>query len=132
MRYYFPTSRLRSAERRGLERFGLRFKAKVEVVAPQRKKPFYLITNNVSASGAYFHTLHPLPQGTRVRVTITVTSEFVRQVTGFESRITIEGDVVRSTRTGMGIRFNEIQEIERIEIAQNCISKSSLDLQLEY
>ena len=132
MRYYFPTSPSYSAERWKLERFRLKLLAKVVVLAPREKRSFYLITSNVSASGAYFHTLDPIPQGTRVRVTITLTSEFVREITGFESRLTIEGNIVRSIRTGMAIRFNEIQEVERIEIAQNDISMNSVDLQVEH
>ena len=117
MRYHFPTSSPYSSERRGLKRFRLKLPAKVEVLAPGEKQVFNLITSNVSACGAYFHTLSPIPEDTPVRVTITLANEFIRQMTGFESKLTMEGQVVRSGLTGMGIRFNEVEEIERIRIS---------------
>ena len=116
MRYYFPVTSSYVKERRGLERFKLRLLAKVEVLASGEKQVFNLVTNNISANGAYFHMLHPISNDTRVRVTITIASEFVKEITGFQMRLTVEGRVVRSEPTGMAIQFNEHQEIERVRI----------------
>ena len=114
MRYYFPVTSSYVQERRGLERFKLRHLAKVEILVSGEKQLFNLVTNNISADGAYFHMLHPISKDTRVRVTITITSEFVKKITGFQMRLTVEGRVVRSEPTGMAIQFNEHQKVERV------------------
>ena len=117
MRYYFPISTLCLPERRGLERFKLSLLAKVEVLASGEKQVFNLVTNNISGNGAYFHMLHPISNDTRVRVTITIASEFVKEITGFQMRLKVEGRVVRSEPTGMAIKFNENSKIKRISNA---------------
>ena len=116
MRYYFPISPLFLSERRGLERFKLRLPAKIEVLEPGERKVFNLVTSDISANAAYFQMLHPIPEDRRVRVTITLVSDFVREMTGFQMKLKVKGRVVRSEPTGMAIQFNEHQEIERIRI----------------
>jgi hypothetical protein len=122
MRYYFPTSSSHSTERRALERFKLRLPAKIEVLPPGEKQVLNLVTSNISANAAYFHMLHPIAKDTRVRVTITLASKFVQEMTGFQIRLTIEGCVLRSVSTGIAIQFSERQEIERLgNAASSCI-----------
>ena len=116
MRYYFPVTSSYVKERRGLERFKLRLLAKVEVLASGEKQVFNLVTNNISANGAYFHMLHPISNDTRVRVTINIASEFVKEITGFQMRSKVEGRVVRSEPTGMAIQFNVHQKMERVRV----------------
>ena len=60
--------------------------------------------------------LHPISNDTRVRVTIIIASKFVKEITGFQMRLKVEGRVVRSEPTGMAIQFNEHQKIERLRI----------------
>jgi len=119
MRYYLPTSTSFSSERRRLERFNLELPAKVEVLEPGERQVSNLVTSNISANAAYFQTLHPISEGVRVRLTISIANEIVKKITGFEMRLNIEGRVVRSEPTGMAIQFNEHREIERIRIEKN-------------
>ena len=88
----------------------------MEIISPEEERVFDLVTNNISANAAYFQMLHPISEGVRVRLTISIANEIIKAITGLKMRLKIEGRVVRSEPTGMAIQFYECQEIERIRI----------------
>ncbi len=100
--------------RRKDERFKLRLPAKVEVLSRYNdvgKNTFRLETDNICSGGAYFPTLNPLPEGTSVKVDLLL--DFDRLTTPKHMRplIKVNGDVVRSGRTGIAIPFDGIYQI---------------------
>ena len=99
-------------ERRKFERFQLRLPGKIETVAIRRRKETSeLFTDDVSAGGAFFPTDHPLPLGTQVQLQLILANERIRQLTGEEGCMRLEGTVVRSEPTGMAISFDENYDI---------------------
>ena len=93
-------------ERRQYERFSLAIPARVETIISDRKEVFDLKTRDISASGAFIYTPQPFTQGTRFKIDLTAPSERIKELTGAESLIECEGNVVRSTPTGMAIHFD--------------------------
>ena len=93
-------------ERREYERFQLELPAKMEMIGSRTNEIFELRTKNISAAGAFLHTREELPEGTRCRVEMTVPSDRIKELTGAQSLIKIEGVLVRSTPEGMAICFD--------------------------
>ena len=95
-------------ERRKFERFSLRLPTKIEVVSPEQKRDtFELLTSDVSAGGAFFPTNEPLPTNTQVQLRLILLNEMIRELTGAQGCMMLEGVVVRSGPTGMAIYFDE-------------------------
>ena len=101
-------------DRRKIERFKLRLPARLEVVGRYedvQQATLSLETDNVCSGGAYFTILNPLPQGTSVKIDLLL--DFDRIVTPRHMRplIKVKGNVVRSERTGMAVRFDKSYQI---------------------
>jgi Tfp pilus assembly protein PilZ len=94
-------------ERRQYERFPLTIPARMEMMTTDRKQIFDLETRNISAGGTFINTTEQFPEGTRFKLNLTVPSERIKELTGAESLIECEGNVVRSTPTGMAIQFDK-------------------------
>ena len=95
-------------ERRKFERFSLGLPAKIEVLNPQRERETCeLLTRDVSAGGAFFLTDEPFPTGTQVQLRLSLFSEIIRELTGTQGSLRIEGKVIRSGPSGMAIYFDE-------------------------
>ncbi len=56
---------------------------------------------NVSRTGAFIRSKDPLPVGTRVNLKFTVIMDELEEIEGI-------GEVVRVTKTGMGVVFREL------------------------
>lgn len=93
-------------ERRKYERFSLTIPARMERMSSEQKEIFDLETQNISACGAFINTTEQFPEGTRFELNLTVTSRRIKELTGAKSLIESEGNVVRSTSTGMAINFD--------------------------
>jgi len=65
-----------------------------------------LITSDISAGGAFFPDAEVIPEGTPVRLTLTVASEKLKELTGAQSLIKVEGTVVRIEPAGIAICFD--------------------------
>ncbi|UCG14240.1 MAG: PilZ domain-containing protein [Deltaproteobacteria bacterium] len=94
-------------ERREHGRFELQLSGTIEVLASNGNGTFSCSTNDISAGGSYIHTDHPVEEGTRVRLHLTVQSERLRELTGAHGLIKVEGIVVRCAPAGMAICFGE-------------------------
>lgn len=96
------------------ERFALRLPARVEVLrkdSDTEEQVFRLETENICCGGAYFTTLSPLPEGTKVKIDLLLNFYKSRTPKELRSRIKVTGEVLRAERTGMAIGFDETYKI---------------------
>ncbi len=94
-------------ERRQFERFQLSVPARVRIISPEEKQVFDLWTMNISASGAFLDTTEQFAEGTQFCINLTVPSERIKELTGAESFVKVEGKVVRSTPAGVAVHFEK-------------------------
>ncbi|MHC4676580.1 MAG: PilZ domain-containing protein [Planctomycetota bacterium] len=106
-------------ERRQHGRFDLLLRTTIEVPEASKKNLSYVLSSNISAGGAYFHTTDPLPEGKRVKLKINVTSERLQNLTGAYMLINVGGAVVRSTSTGMAICFAGDYEMVTLRVSMS-------------
>jgi hypothetical protein len=94
-------------ERRKYERFRLELPARLEMNSSERTEIFELQTRNISAAGALLSgTTGQFPTGTRCQLEMIVASERIKELTGVQGLIKIEGTIVRSTPDGVAICFD--------------------------
>lgn len=98
-------------ERRNFERFDLGLPAEVEFFEPAQTSTLLLRTDNISAGGVFFRTANSIAEGTKVRLDVTVTSKFLKEQTGAQGLIRIQGRVVRSNSLGTAISFAQDYQI---------------------
>jgi len=103
-------------ERRQYERFPLTIPARAETIISGRKQVFKLETRDISASGAFIYTKELFSKGTRFKLDLTAPSERIKELTGAESLIECEGNVVRSTPTGVAIHFDKECQILSLRV----------------
>ena len=94
-------------ERRRFERFSLAFPTRMEAILSGQKKVFEFKSRNISACGVFIDTLGPFIEGTRIKLNLISRSKRIRELTGSQSLIEAEGNVVRSTPTGVAIHFDK-------------------------
>lgn len=97
-------------EKRKLDRFDLKIPAKVEVTTSDREKEiFNLLTSDICAGGAFFHTTQSLPEGTQVKIDLILSLDKLKELKDDfkHAHIEVTGMVLRSESAGMAICFNE-------------------------
>ena len=100
------------SDRRHLERFRLIVPARLIVCGSSRKKEvFETNTCNISSKGAFFKTMHRLPEGTSVQLDFVLPVNKIKEITGVSSYIKIAGKVVRSDSNGIAVCFNKNYEL---------------------
>ena len=117
MRYYFLDTVNSMEKRRRKERFTIELPVKLEIAAMQEKLSFNLVTKNISANGAYLNMVNPIPEDTKVRLTILLINDTVKESTGFQGLLKVEGKVVRCEQTGIAIRFAKKYQLERMMVS---------------
>jgi len=94
-------------ERRQYERFPLTLPTRIETTVSNKKQVFEVETRDVSAIGAFIYISDPpFSESTCFKVYLTVPSGRIKALTGARGLIECEGNIVRYTPTGVGIRFN--------------------------
>jgi len=94
-------------DRRKYERFQLELPARLEMKASQRREIFELRTRDISAAGALLLvTTGQFAAGSRCYLELIVTSKRIKELTGVQGLIKIEGTIVRSTPDGVAICFD--------------------------
>jgi hypothetical protein len=94
-------------DRRKYERFQLELPARLEIDSSDKKEIFELRTRDISAAGALLLGIKAqFAAGTRCHLELIVTSERIKELTGVQGLIKIEGTIVRSTPDGVAIRFD--------------------------
>ncbi len=104
-------------KRRRKERFTIELPVKLEIAAMQEKLSFNLVTKNISANGAYLNMVNPIPEDTKVRLTILLINDTVKKSTGFQGLLKVEGKVVRREQTGIAIHFAKKYQLERMMVS---------------
>jgi len=94
-------------ERRQLERFAVKAFAVVKTASPDTEQMFELYTQDISSGGAFFPVEVPLPAGEKIKITLYVSISALEQLSDVPNRakISTDGQVVRSDRRGMAVRF---------------------------
>jgi hypothetical protein len=87
----------------------------METINSGKKQVFDLETRDISASGAFIYTKESFPEGTRFVLDFTVPSDRIKELTGVQSLIECEGNVVRSTPTGVAIHFDRKCQIMSLQ-----------------
>jgi hypothetical protein len=101
-------------EKRTLERFDLKIPAKIEcVLGDDDQQTLDLMTSDICAGGAFFHTEAPLPLGTEVKIDLVLPLRKLKQLTADADHafIKVSGKVLRSGPRGMAICFDKGYEI---------------------
>jgi len=99
-------------ERRTYERFQLSLPARLETNFSEKIEVFGLHTRDISAGGALLvGTTAEFPTGTRCQLELIVASERIKELTGIQGLIKIEGTIVRSTPEGVAVCFDGECEI---------------------
>ena len=98
-------------ERRRFERFQLRLPVRMEVIISGKRQIFDLETKDVSAAGVFIETSERFSEGTPVQLSMTLSSDRIRELTGSQSLIKVKGIVVRSAPTGLAVGFAGRREI---------------------
>jgi hypothetical protein len=94
-------------DRRKVERFNLELPAEITVkTTEQMVGVLHLRTRDISSGGAFFSGAHPLPEGTPVRVNLTLSADRLKRLMGAQARVEVSGIVQRSEPSGMAICFN--------------------------
>jgi hypothetical protein len=94
-------------DRRKYERFQLELPARLEINSLQRPQMFELRTRDISAAGTLLlGTTEQFAVGTRCHLELIVASERIKDLTGVQGLIKIEGTIVRSTPDGVVICFD--------------------------
>ena len=104
-------------ERRQHERFDLILPATIELLNSEEEEISDVLSSNISAGGAYFHTEQPLPEGRQIRLRIRVTNERLQKLTGSQVLIKVGGTVLRSSPKGMAICFGEDYQMLRLRVS---------------
>ena len=92
---------------RQFERFPLNLPVRAEVYTSDTKQMFDLKTRDISASGVFVFTPEQFPNGTNIKLNMVVPNDRIKKVTGANSLIDCEGNVVRFTPSGVAINFNK-------------------------
>jgi len=93
-----------------MDRFQLAMPATLEVVAPAGpKRMLTLVTSNISSGGAFFTSADHVPEGSRVRLNVTLSIEKLRAFFGHSGGVglSVSGSVVRSSDQGMAGQFEK-------------------------
>ena len=94
-------------DRRKYERFQLELPARLEVNSSQRTEIFELRTRDISAAGALLlGTSAQFLAGTHCHLELIVASERIKELTGLNGLIKVDGTIVRSTPEGVAICFD--------------------------
>ena len=108
-------------EKRKLERFDLKIPTRVALtgakkVNRERTIPD-LMTSDICSGGAYFHTVEPLPAGSKVKIDLILPLDKLRRIGADWKKVHVRvtGKVLRSESKGMAIGFNRDYRIEPLE-----------------
>jgi hypothetical protein len=94
-------------ERRKYSRFKLELPARLEINSTDKKEIFELHSSNISAAGVLLlGTTEQFPIGRRCQLELIVASARIKELTGIQGLIKIEGTIARSTPEGVAVCFD--------------------------
>ncbi|MDY6850631.1 MAG: PilZ domain-containing protein [Thermodesulfobacteriota bacterium] len=103
------------ANKRKMERFDLELPARViKAEENQDSESIDLLTSDICAGGAFFQTDQPMPVGTEVKIDLVLPLDELKKIEGKKALIKVNGAVIRVTKDGMAICFEEGFEISSV------------------
>ena len=93
-------------DRRQFERYPLTLHVRIETNGIGKKHVFEFETKDISAAGVFILTSKKFPQGSMLKLNITISNDKIKELTGARGLMECEGNIVRSEHTGVAIRFN--------------------------
>jgi hypothetical protein len=96
-------------ERRKLQRFNLQAQTRIEVELEQGKREVLsMVTKDISSSGTFIVTPHPLPRGVPVQLELLLSPHALKKTMGETGtvKVNVNGKVIRSDDMGMAIEFD--------------------------
>ena len=104
-------------EKRKYERFDLRLSGKIVADGSGHGEVLDVVTHDVSAGGAHFHTTRPMAEGAQLNLVLTVTSKKLQELSSAQGLLKAEGAVVRCTVEGTAICFSGEPEVVPIAVS---------------
>ena len=104
--------------KRRLDRYALRLPATIRVIAnddDNGSQTYEVMTNDVSAGGAFFETDTPLAEGTPVKVRMVLSIESIKKMTGKQAVVNVSGHVLRVGHKGIAVCFNPSYRMTPLE-----------------
>ena len=98
-------------DKRNYQRFDLRLSARIIADGSRHGEVIDVVTDDVSAGGAFLHTTRSIAVGEQVILVLTVGSKKLKELTGAQGLLKVVGKVVRCTVEGMAICFCEEYEL---------------------
>lgn len=93
-------------DKRKMRRFDLQLPAKLFWTGENKKQEsIELVTHNICAGGIYLMTNSPLPEGTEVKIDVTLQTDRAHESMRRLSILDVSGHVVRTNHHGMAICF---------------------------
>jgi hypothetical protein len=116
----FSGDQITMKDRRKLERYILKIPADITVeTTDQMRRVLHLRTRDISSGGAFFSGANPLPEGTVVKMALTLSADRLKRLMGAQAHVKIRGIVKRSEPSGMAICFNKDYHMMSIKDERN-------------
>lgn len=101
---------MNESEKRRKERVPLVLQASLSVDSESDTiSPLNCLTNNICASGAFFHTNMPMPVGTEMDIDLVLPLDELKKLEGKSTKVKVSGMVVRTEEKGMAINFKGLK-----------------------
>jgi hypothetical protein len=98
-------------DKRKMERFSLEIPTYLQVAVEQESESRELVTRDVCAGGALFHTDQPLPVGTEIKVDLVLSISELKKIKADKVLIKVDGVVIRTDEKGMAVCFDKKYKI---------------------
>ncbi len=99
-----------SFDRRGIERFPLKLRTFMQVGDNPEGEVMEVVTRDICAGGALFHTDRSIPVGSQVKMCL-IASLGQRYVGSKRMQIRVRGSVMRTNASSIVVRFEKRYEI---------------------
>ena len=96
-------------DKRKLDRYALRLPATIRVISSGEEngsQTYEVMTNDVSAGGAFFETDTHIAEGTQVKVRMVLSIDSIKKMTGKQAVVNVTGHVLRVGHKGIAVCFN--------------------------
>ncbi len=97
--------------KRTMERFELQLPTRLSATGEPGLEPVELVTTDICAGGAFFHTEQPLAVGTEVEIEMILSLMELKKIKGNKALIRVKGTVVRDDEHGMAVCFDHKHQI---------------------
>ncbi len=105
-----------------MERFELQLPTRLSKMDEPEIEPMELVTTDICAGGAFFHTEQPLSIGTEVELEMVLSLTELKKIEGNKALIRVKGTVVRDEEHGMAVCFDQKHQIASLPAQQGTMA----------